>query len=212
MEQAIIFIIVAVLMGLSKGAKKLKESQQESETPNPPPNRNLPSAPPELTEADRRYREIQEEIRRRVAQRQQEPQNTSAPATPVPQRPRAMPNMGVPPRPAPKPISTYQRNAPAPQPAIPATPPTILAPMVMPVATSASTTEAAATEAAAYALPESNTADTSIKAYTISVPSGKLRALLSSPASARQSFVLREIFDRPLSLRQVPYGGYESWN
>ncbi len=210
MDHAIIVLIVAVFVGLRAMLEKSKGAQKDSPSERPTTNNNLPPAEPQLTEADKRYREIQEEIRRRVVQRQQQPMQTSpAPAAPAPRRPRTVPNMGVPPRPAPKPISTYQRLTPAPQPAIPA-------PMVMPVATispntDAATMEAAATEAAAYALPESTPDESPVKYSYGPAPVANLKPLLASPSSARQAFVLREILDRPLSLRPVYCGGHENW-
>jgi hypothetical protein len=61
---------------------------------------------------------------------------------------------------------------------------------------------------AAYALP-----GTSMPNYSMTGrQTTSLQTALSSPGAARQAFIMREIFDRPLCLRHAPNGGHEDWN
>lgn len=214
MEQVVILLIVALATGVQALLKKFKGTPEELAAKNPPPERDQPSAPVELTEADKRYREIQEEVRRRVAQRQQQPQTmrpSSAPqenyhSSPQTTAPVARPARGIYQRPAQPPTRTFTIAPPE------IYTPTASAarPMAMPImpVESASTTEAAATEAAAYALPEVSEA---AGAATIPPAVGSIRALLTVQSSVRQAFVLREVLDRPLSLRPMAHGGHDAW-
>jgi hypothetical protein len=211
MEQIVIFLIVAAAMGVQRLFKKLQGGQEDVEKKRLPPAVNTPPASMELTEADKRYRQVQEEIRRRVAQRQQQTQTatpTPAPQTTYRPSPKSTSPIGrgalgepnkrpVLTRPVAQPMNTTLAE---PSPAMP--------PMAAMPEASASTTEAAATEAAAYALPEVSAA-----AGTAGLPpaAGSIRALLATPASIRQAFVLREVLDRPLSLRPAPHGGHDTW-
>jgi hypothetical protein len=199
MEQVVIFLIVAIFVGLRTLVEKMKGLDKGDASPAPPSARGMSSAPPQLTEADRRYREVQEEIRRRIAQRRQQAQ--TQPMSPVPARPAATP----PPSPRPSTADDYSMSPPATPAAFPAT-------SAMPVPVIASTLEAAATEAAAYALPAPIASDAPSKSTGETATLRGLRALLASPGAARQAYALREVLDRPLALRAAGRGGHESWS
>ncbi len=197
MEQVVIILIAAIFVGLRAVVEKLKGAEKDAPTRTPPPSRSLSSGPVQLTEADRRYREVQEEIRRRIALRQG--QASSQPVAPAKTKIRR--------------AETQTANYPAPAPvAPPSVSPAYSTSAAMPVASTASTMEAAATEAAAYALPAGIMSDSPARSTPASASMRSLRALLASPASARQAYLLREILDRPLSLHPAERGGHQSWS
>jgi len=201
MEQAVIFILVAAFLGMQAVFKKLKAAQENSEVGNQPPAQTPPaqSSKPAY-DVDQRYQDIQEEIRRRIAQRAQETSPTPAAQTTAPRtaRPKIL-DTGLPPKTPPQPISKYQRP------------------------TAPTAAEAAATSAMAmpsgpsspnadlleiYGSLAATEADTTADARPAPTPGASLRTLLASPKAARQAFILREILDRPLSLRPAGCGGH----
>ncbi len=208
MEQVIILIIAAVAMGLQGLFKKLKGGEEDTNTAPPPPRGMPPVDPAQLTEADRRYREVQEEVRRRIAQRQQMGQPPPRPPAPVADyqpSPRST-------SPIPQPMSrpTVRRMAPSSTTTATAPAPRRMPPP-MPAAPIAASSEpdmdAAATEAAAYAAPE----EIGALAAPAPPPAGSLRGMLRTPSSLQQAFVLRELLDKPLALRPAARGGHEAW-
>ncbi len=220
MEQPIVLLIVGIIYAVVAVVKKLKGATDDYQKRNPPPDRNLTNTPPQLTEADRRYREVQEDIRRRIASRQAQQQASDtrrdAPAPPIPRykpSPYATTPVGGNRDPA-----IFQPKPPV-QPAKPVT-----APKPAPVAASparpehASSPQAAPAETMASALTDNSqtAAASEVAAYAGGTPANitmgaDLRALLSTPNAFRQAFLLREVLERPLALRTGSCGGLETW-
>jgi hypothetical protein len=210
MDQHTISVIVGLIVAFFAATKK-KSPKSENTDPAQTTQDSSPTGQPVLTEADRRYREVQEEIRRRIAQR-----NQNAPSQPA----TAMPN----------PVQDYQRSRQStdpinrnfgsrkPKKAVPAPPPPVQTPRktpvaqpVMPVAPAMDAAPAYPSEAAAYALPK-DSGDNAASSSTSPGGSNALRSILGSPNAVKQAYLLREIFAQPLGLRPMASGGHEDWN
>ena len=115
-SQIIVAVIVGVIWLFNAVMAKVQQGKKKADEPDEQPTA-APAADTQLTEADRSYREIQEEIRRRIARRN----NPTAPVAPV-QRPAPAPYVrspnALPPIRSPQPVPTLLRRvAPPPQPA-----------------------------------------------------------------------------------------------
>jgi hypothetical protein len=168
--------------------RQAQEKLERQPKPAPRPVIAAPPARPVITAEGRRYQEVQEEIRRKIAERWQ---------TPAPGRP-AMP---LPPPVAPSPPRYVARQVEAPRP---------VAPMVPAIPTA---DQRASTAAFSVELPSAP--QTSLSAYSMGgpevEPAAALRAALANTAAVRQAFLFREILDRPLCLRPAGCGGHEAW-
>ena len=74
----IVFLLIAGIGAMMKKSSKQRDTATTQDT------ENVTANPQVMTEADRRYREVQEEIRRRLAQRNQGMPMPTATATPNP--------------------------------------------------------------------------------------------------------------------------------
>jgi hypothetical protein len=205
----IVGAIIAIIAAATKKSSKSKNADSAQTAQD-----TMSATPPVLTEADRRYREVQEEIRRRIAQRNQNPPNQSATVTPNPvtdyKRSRQStqpinPNLNVP-------LATARPKKsarPSPPPLQPPTKTIVVEPM-MADAPAMEAAPAYPSEAAAYALPQ-DSGDNAASSGTSPGGGNALRAILASPNAARQAYLLREIFAQPLSLNPMGSGGHEDW-
>jgi hypothetical protein len=203
----IIGAIIALIAAATNKSAKSKDTDQAKATPD-----TTPTGQPVLTEADKRYREVQEEIRRRIAQQKQTSPGQPATVTPNPaQNYRPSKQITAPINKTsglPKP----QKSAP-PRISPPAKTPTktVAAQPVMAGAPAMEAAPAYPSEAAAYALP-TESGDNAASSSTSPGGSNALRAILGSPGAARQAYLLREIFATPMGLRPSGSGGHEDWN
>ena len=183
--QVIIYLLVGAFWALNAWWKKYQDKQaEEASRRNPSPPASAP-ARPVATPESQRYQEVQAEIRRKIAERAQMPaagRVNLPPARPV-----------VVSAPA-RPMTTPVQRRPMPVAAVvePMTyqPPS---PLVM---------SAAPVVAAAYG---------SMPPDTSRVFTTQIQAALADPAAARQAFIFREIFDRPLCMRSPAGGGHDGW-
>lgn len=213
MDQHLINIIIGLIVAVAGMAAKKSSKTKDADPDQTPPTPSMQQGQPVLTEADRRYREVQEEIRRRIAQKSQ-----TAPGQPATMTPNPVPNY----KPSAKstvPINTREYQTMRRKAAAPSTPPPTLAKPAKPAAVQPVMAVAPAmdappsypSEAAAYALPKES-GDNAASSSTSPGGSNALRAILASPSAARQAFLLREIFAQPLGLRPMASGGHEDWN
>ncbi len=210
MDQHLINIIIGLIIAIA-GVTANKSSKSKDASPaqtvrDTPSN---PADPPVLTEADRRYREVQEEIRRRIAQRNQSAPAQPATVTPSPVQDYKRSTKST--DPINRDFGTRKPKKATPPPTLPTTTMTMDAIPVMANAPTAPTMPDYPSEAAAYALPK-DTGDNAASSSTSPGGSNALRAVLASPSAARQAFLLREIFAQPLGLRPMASGGLEDWN
>jgi hypothetical protein len=209
MDDAFIKLVVfIVLAGISA---TLKKSAKPKNAESARTIQDVPANPPVLTEADQRYREVQEEIRRRIAQRNQGAPAQTTTATPNPaQNYRPSKQITAPLNRNPRELP-QKKSSPAPRTPVVATTMKMDAIPVMANAPIAPAMPAYPSEAAAYALPK-DSGDNAASSSTSPGGSNALRAILASPSAARQAFLLREIFGQPLGLRPMANGGLEDWN
>lgn len=200
----VVFIVLALVGAGMKKSAKGNNSDRAQTLDDPSQN------PPVLTDADRRYREVQEEIRRRITQKSPSTpaQPTTARANPAQNyRPSAQSTAPIKPLPA----ARQQKAAPPKQ-----APSSTTTMRMDAIPTMANAPQAPAmpdypSEAAAYALPK-DSGDNAASSSGSHGSSDALRAILASPNQARQAFLLREIFAQPLGLRPMASGGLEDWN
>jgi len=203
---SIITLILAVLAVISAARKKSAKSLDEAVAKS---QKDAQQNAPVLTEADRRYREVQEEIRRRIAQKSQTMPTPPTVAQPNP-APDYQPSKQIT-QPV-KPLAPARpKKAAAPQPTVSTTTMRMDAIPSMADAPIAPTMPDYPSEAAAYALPK-DSGDNAASSSTSPGGSNALRAILASPNKARQAYLLREIFAQPLGLRPMASGGLEEWN
>jgi hypothetical protein len=203
----IVTLIIAGIAAMTKKSSKSKDAEPAQTLQDTPP------VQPVLTEADRRYREVQEDIRRRIAQRNQTAPTQPATVTPNPltdYRPSRQSTAPIS-RKIEKPLTTARPPKVAPPISVSATSMKVNAIPMMANAPIAPAMTAYPSEAAAYALPK-ETGDNSASSNSSPGGSNALRAILASPSAARQAFLLREIFATPLGLRPLASGGHEDWN
>jgi hypothetical protein len=213
MDNVIIYIIVGVVWAVASQWKKMQardaeqdyQGQRQKDAPPPVGPSTTPGTP--AYDTARRYQEIQDEIRRRIAQRTNRPMpaptSTIQPAQPRPVQPVMVPT-GYPSATQPPPPIVR------PQPAAAVTSPVAASPFAMTMGDlpSAMTdiwkqnTSAASDEARAYSMTATQES-TSLSA---------LRTALASASSARHAFILREVLDRPLCARPLSSGGHDNWN
>jgi hypothetical protein len=214
MVQIYIFIALWIIWLIKTQWDKL---QARNAGPEDPRERQLdapPTAKPgtAVYDAQRNYQEVQEEIRRRIAQRANlpmpVPSATTQPAQPRPMQPTMVPYetrdvSRPPPASRPQPVARTQPMAP-PQAAF-SPPPSLVAIGDMPSAMTNDWKDSDSgypDEARAYSL------DATQESTTMSA----LRAALASASSARHAFILREVLDRPLCARPLCSGGHDNWN
>jgi hypothetical protein len=181
-----IWIIVALAWALNawwtRRQDRLAEEQRRRNLPYPAP---VPSSAP-VEEDDRSYAEIQQEIRRKIAERWQSANNSRPPMPSPPMRP-------------------------APDPPVPATLPRKIARVpevmvsVMPIL------HEELPPASAPMAPPAPSYGASLSARTGPDTVAILQSVLSDQAAARQAFLFREIFDQPLCLRPAGHGGHDGW-
>jgi hypothetical protein len=214
MDQHLINIIVALIIaGAGAMMKKPAKSKEADPAQTDRATSTTAAEPPVMTEADRRYREVQEEIRRRIAQRNQRAPTQPATVTPNPAtdyRPSKQITTPIG-RKVERPLSTARTPKAAPPPTLTATTMKMDAIPMMANAPIAPAMPAYPSEAAAYALPK-DSGDNAASSSASPGGSNALRAILASPSAARQAFLLREIFATPLGLRPLASGGHEDWN
>jgi len=203
LSQVAIYILVALGFAANAWWQKRQERRAQDELQRHPPQ--TPPRQPLVTAPNQRYQEVQEEIRRRIAERLQAAPagrpattTTTLPAPPpvvvrTPPRPVALPTAA----PARPPVRQPMRPAVAveQQTAFPAARLAAAAPLAPVMAESFGM-------AAAYALATPETAGNSVAA---------LQLVLANATAARQAFLFREIFDRPVCMRPAGCGGHEGW-
>jgi hypothetical protein len=214
MEQVIIYIIAGVvaLIGSQWKKQQARNAEQDYQRQRQKDAAPTPTAPAPGTaayDAKRRYEDIQEEIRRRIAQRANvpmpSPTSTVQPTQPRPVQPTMVPyepRDDSRPRATPPPIARPQPVAPPP-PATVSPPAMTMARVPTPMAdTWKSNAPAYPDEASAYSLTATQESNSM----------SALRAALASASSARHAFILREVLDRPLCARPLCSGGHDNWN
>ncbi|BET65554.1 hypothetical protein ASA1KI_04720 [Opitutales bacterium ASA1] len=179
---AAIIIVGYILRGLKRGNPEEEAVEQDEST-----------APHEQADADERTRRIQEEIRRRILERQRGPAEGAPPPLILfePEPEEAPPVRPVYSTPAPPPIPRMEEQESA---------------MAAVLERQRSLDDqlrairaarAAAREQSAFALPGTRSRDP-IKDGAI----GSLRESLTGPAAMRRAIVLREVLGEPVGLRQ----------
>ncbi|MGA2051839.1 MAG: hypothetical protein ABSH19_00870 [Opitutales bacterium] len=185
-----IWVIVGLGWALNAWWQRRQDRLAEEQRRRNPPPKAAAAPAATVPIGDRRYQDVQQEIRRKIAERWQAANNT---------RPVAPPTVAPPHRPAPPPAPAARK--------------VVEVQEVEPAFASAPSPLWGTLSASAATMPQTSaSAYSGLPLATDAIPGAILLAKLADPSVARQAFLFREIFDRPICLRSAGCGGHENWN